>query len=440
MRSTTNSKPIFPNSSYSNITRSLTQEINTDIEENTLSAYNSRTRNQLLTEYYINKILSECALDLTQDLNLSSDTIQTQLKKEFNVFVAAIKLTNYTIVALSNNSDWIYDSGPFRLNYGLAKDPLAILHSELEENHVSGESLDALLLKLDKVIDKRLDVLKKIYIRKNKFSEFNHDINAIAVEAKELGCHLLLSTSTFNQEELNCHLSSLCSLNTYYLVRAICKKATSQVNVSSLLPKALRALNFETIKTLVELGADVNQNILLFLNSDENIKIEGPILLYPFATLAIDPQGLYFLDVCRFSAMYFRIDHPKLLNIMTYLLEHGANPEQQVLFKKCRENVKQESGTSSTLLKELTIKQFAHLLLTDENLNQVTPQFLDFLNKLANCTSDTRFQHQQPTAENVEAFKTFVFKQVELQQIEHLAEEDDVQDLEAGQRTSCKFG
>lgn len=387
--------------------RSLTTTAN--IEEST------RLKPELfrkgLYDNFSDKLLTEYSANCCNDLNTPQDILLEQMKKERDLLIAVYKLTNYRRSILNRNEDWVYDSGPFRLAGALEQDPVALLLEEIENYHLFELSTAPLMLEIEEHISESLEVIKNYYIKEQNEIQFSVDILAIENQAKELLCNLLLSPALFDQDELQNYLSVLCSLNAHNLLQVICKMAPEQIDLSLLLSKALRYLNFETVKVLVNLGADINKTMLLYCDLDSDIKICGPTFMFPFLTLMYDCHSFLQLPQDS-SALYFRPDHPKLMNILLYLLQSGAEPTQKVIFESFRpikniEESEDETSASESYFEEKSITEIAQHLLKEE-LKNLTPEFGELIRMLANWSLDTRIQYQVPTLEGLQSFKRIV--------------------------------
>lgn len=360
------------------------------------------------------RLLIELSSAHSSELHVSQPIVLEQMKKERDLFIASTKLTNIYISTLNKNENWHDDSGPAKLEFALERSRLCLLQKELEENHLLEDSLDPLFLKIEEKTQETSHVLKKYYIEENNVAQYKVEVQAIERQAVELFCHLFSHPS----EELQDHLSSLCSLNASYLLRALCKKYPSQVDLTSLLSIAMRNLNFEAVKVLVALGADVNKTVLLYQDHDSDVKVSGPILVYPFLALLSGASEVFLAQVQTDSELFFRIDHPKLLCIMSYLVNSGANAEQKIKFERYRTTI--DKGGAELMLsddnwhREISIKQFAQELLEGgEFITMCTPEFEELLKNLANWTPDSILQCQPPNSEELQAYINFVERQIQ---------------------------
>lgn len=360
------------------------------------------------------RLLIELSSVHSSELNVSQSVALEQMKKERDLFIASTKLTNIYISTLNKNENEHYDSGPIRLALALERSRLCILQKELEENHLLDTSLDPLSIKIEEKIKEISDALKKYYIEENNMVQYRVDLHAIESQAIELFCHLFSRPP----EDLQDHLLSLCSLNASYLLHALCKKYSSQVDLNLLLSKAMRHLNFEVVKVLVELGANVNQRVLLYQDHDSDVKVSGPILIYPFLALLSGACRIFLEQADNDTELFFRIDHPKLLCIMSYLVNSGANPEQKINFERYR--TKLGKGGEELMIsddnwhREVSIKQLAQEVLgCGDCIAACTPEFDAFIKSLANWTPDSKLQCQPPSLEELQAYIRFVEKQVQ---------------------------
>lgn len=369
---------------------------------------NQNVSNKFLIEYGYDKLLAD--LSVNENNLLNSQSIE-QITRECDLFVAALKLTNCIVFGLSNSETWIDEDGPFFLFRALAKDPLMLMHEIIADHVIFDDAIDAYALE-----KKCADFIKNINnnLLTDNMAAFQEETMEIGVEAKELLCQLYYFPSSFTDEQLHSHLSLLCSLDASNLVRTICKKIPSQFNLNNLLPIAVRNLHLNTVKVLVELGADVNQAMLLFCDSDTNIKIYGPPLLYPFLPLTFGSHGYCFLGIGQNSLMpyFFRPDHPKLINMMTYLFECGTSPESKIILKPLQishnETPLAEMDNQDIYKATKSIKEYMLYLLDDDAIKEFTPELSEFIKKIAGWTPEIKFQHHSTTTDEINAFIKYI--------------------------------
>ncbi|MBA3662051.1 MAG: hypothetical protein H0W64_10005 [Gammaproteobacteria bacterium] len=363
------------------------------------------------------KMAYQFARSLSNKIKINSQTIFDAINNERELFIAAAKLTFYSILALKNNDQWIDESGPIAFSLLLASEGVTgQIYEKLEQNHLLCESFDSLMKEINQDITVRLDILRKKYTEENKLKEFTVDMQSVANQASDLFDRLFFTPEHFDKTELQHHLSELVALNTPYLIRAICEKVPSPIDLTPLVLKAMRKLSFETLNVLIELGADINKEILLYSDVDMNLRFSGPLLLYPFLPLMLGGQvQLGIFGQC--CSPLFRPDHPKLINMMSYLIEHGATPNQKITLEQIsvRNNDKDRDSDQKELdmwqKNHATFKQIAHDLISDEEIKPLTPDFINFLTKISHWTPATKTQNHIPTQEEITSYVKFVTNQ-----------------------------
>lgn len=138
---------------------------------------------------------------------------------------------------------------------------------------------------------------------------------------------LLHEPHTIDNHIVTEFMSYLCMVDASLTIELICKKHPDLMDLSQLLAFALASLNRATVKTLIDLGADIHKPLLYMNDSDNHVKIFCSPLFYALF-LPENPQLL----INRWQPMV-KHDHPKLVSIVNNLLENGANPEQRCIYE-----------------------------------------------------------------------------------------------------------
>lgn len=335
--------------------------------------------------------------------------------KNRELFISVIKLNKYFEFVTKINDNWEYDhmpiAGLIRM-FGLE----AISRSDIIRAQLTDTAFDSLLTMINTAISTMLEQI----VEMNKGA--NHQYNIIEVikkiddESTLFFQQLYENPLTMSSIDLYHSLLLLCSLNSHEVIRRFCKKYPSLVNVSLMLPEALRGLNLETVKVLIEGGADVSMNTILYRDVDRDQTLYGSPLLYPFlALMYFGPNRFLNVPPEPFVAS-FRADHPKLIAIMIYLLECGANPEQKIFSAPYKMGDLDLSSPEVEIL-DNNFKKIAKEILDEFSINSQlrswydTPMFLDFLTKIATWSPATQFKKQDVTLLQIQTFNKFVEEQ-----------------------------
>lgn len=374
--------------------------------------------NKDYNKFAYNAWIAKLKDDLNYDYDASSIShpklVYDQLNKEFNtereLFIKIIQSNKYFQLVFNelNNHDWDDEHIPFLSSIELNGYD-AICRSDIVRCQLTDVSFDALSLVINQFITNSVASTNHYYKKHNREEKIKEVITNIENESIQFFHLFFDNPSKMGTNELKHCLRFFCSVNAHEIIRRFCNRYPHLVDFSFLLPEALASLNLDTVKVLVNAGADVNMNIMLYCDQDLDATIFGSPIYYPLLALSLGP--INFLRLPPMECGIFRPDHPKLIDIMMYLFDAGANPEQspirfpwQVLeldlnrddFKIChnfKELVKAINGNS------------------EEKLFSKT--FQDFLEKIENASSITKFNKSRTTLDEIKSFIQFVRKQVE---------------------------
>lgn len=117
-------------------------------------------------------------------------------------------------------------------------------------------------------------------------------------------------------------LELLCSMDAHHTLGLIYRKSTVSIDLSRLLTRACHHLKLNTVRRMIELGAEVNNNNFIKGN-DERCDLVGPPLVYHVVNLAESFWPVNSPNIMNNSASIKNIGA-----ITKLLLENGADPDQ----------------------------------------------------------------------------------------------------------------
>lgn len=271
-------------------------------------------------------------------------------------------------------------------------------------------SFDSLLLTVDQFIKKLLESIDKWYKKNNQNGEMDNITTTVMNESNQFFQLFYEQPAKIDINDLKDCLRLFCSINAHEIIRRFCNKHPDLVDFSLLLPEALASLNLDTVKVLVNAGADVNINIMLYRDQDMDATIFGPPIFYPLLALLFGP--LMFLRIPAIECIdLFRPDHPKLIDIMMYLLNSGANPELSPMHFPWE--------VSELDLNRKDIETLNNIKNFSKEINEGTEEakvfsktFQDFLEKIENSSSATKFNKPPASLHEIKSFIQFIKTQL----------------------------
>lgn len=350
------------------------------------------------------KLKSDFDYDYAATSNTTPKLIYEMLEREHELFLAILKYNKYVEYITSLNDDWDYDHIPISriLEY---RGSDALVREDIVLWQLTSISTESLLLQ----INENIAEIKENIIKASKANNVSCDMDKlkakITTEAENV-CKLLCNSPIkLKPKILKFHLALLCSINAHEMIRQFCRKYPSLVDFPFLLAKALNGLSLETLGVLIDSGADVNTNMLLYRDQDLGAAVYGSPLLCPLMALLLGPNIFLNLPNQPFVGC-FRADHPKLLDILVYLLEHGANPLQEIYWLPWQAD--EFDFTHPELTIKGNFKDCIATLLTDPAIKYFSPDFLKFLAKASSFSPTTKFQRPRTTLNELNLFKKFL--------------------------------
>lgn len=186
---------------------------------------------------------------------------------------------------------------------------------------------------------------------------------------------LLFADPNQLDKDMRCEmLIFLCRINAFHALRLFLKLHSPriEVNFPSLLREAIGCLHAESVKTLVNAGADVRGYFGTSAYQDYGVYVFMPTFYYAvwlpcdnFCTLQRDQPKILW-------------DNPKLQNMIKTLLSLGADPEQNCLeAPRCNMDKKETKENAITLARSIIKGHKKKPNLSEESLT-----FLDYIMKL----------------------------------------------------------
>ncbi len=198
--------------------------------------------------------------------------------------------------------------------------------------------------------------------------------------------HLLHNPADLINVQIKMELmKTLCRINAHHAIRLICKLHPENIDLSDLLREAISCLHIDTVTALIDLGADIHQPMRHSNYSDYGYQLFGSALYYALLL----PQEPYSA-LGAFGGPCLIWDNTRLTNMLTFLIEKGADPEQKCIVTRAKEYDLATAEHRSEIDENCVVAAKSILEKSRDKNCVFTQSYLDLLETLSKWTCSNK--------------------------------------------------